>query len=38
MEAVFEWQKSNHFETTLKEVSSDLFPKYLFIPYKTACA
>lgn len=38
MEAVFEWQKSKNFETRLKEISSDLFAMYLFIPHKTACA
>lgn len=38
MEAVFEWQKSNNLETRLKEISSDLFAAYLFIPNKNACA
>lgn len=30
MEAVFEWQKPNNFETRLKEINSDLFAIYLF--------
>jgi len=38
MEAAFEWQNSNNFETRSKEISRDLFAMYLFIPHKTACA
>lgn len=38
METVFERQKSNNLETRLKEISSDLFAVYLFIPHKTTCA
>lgn len=38
MEAVSEWQKSNNFETRLREISSDLSVVYLFIPHETAWA
>lgn len=34
MEAGFEWQKSNNFETRLKEISSELFSMHLLLHVK----